>query len=252
MRLTALISDPHTAYLVHYLLEWMALATGMVIYRSARRKQGATGLMQPGQFAVVVGCLVGAALGNKLAFWLEYPMLWREHATDVGAWFKGQSIVGGLLGGWLGVEAGKRIADIGGRTGDDFVLPILSGILVGRIGCFLAGLYDGTYGLPTQLPWGVDFGDGVPRHPTQLYEWLMALLALITWPRWQRRFAHTPGLAFRVLMLGYLLWRLCVDILKPVPYSYVLGMSGIQWLCIVGSALITLGIMRDHRKAKYA
>jgi prolipoprotein diacylglyceryltransferase len=52
---------------------------------------------------------------------------------------------------------------------------------VGRIGCFLTGLADNTYGTPTGLPWGVDFGDRIHRHPTQLYEiaFLMILIPLL-------------------------------------------------------------------------
>ena len=41
------------------------------------------------------------------------------------------------------------------------VWPIAVGLGLGRVGCFLAGLHDDTVGLPTVLPWGVDFGDGV-------------------------------------------------------------------------------------------
>jgi phosphatidylglycerol:prolipoprotein diacylglycerol transferase len=37
-------------------------------------------------------------------------------------------------------------------------------------GCFFSGLTDHTHGCPTAVPWGHDFGDGVPRHPVQLYE----------------------------------------------------------------------------------
>ena len=143
----------------------------------------------------------------------------------------GQSVVGGLLGGWLGVEIGKKIGGITSRTGDDFVAPILLGLVIGRTGCFVAGLYDGTYGVHTTLPWGVDFGDGA-RHPTQLYEWLAALIALITLPKWRQYFAHEQGLSFRVLMFGYLLWRLIIDSIKPVPAGWWLGMSGIQWVCL--------------------
>jgi hypothetical protein len=36
------------------------------------------------------------------------------------------------------------------------------------VGCFLTGLSDRTYGTPTPLPWGIDFGDGIPRHPPAL------------------------------------------------------------------------------------
>ncbi|MFG3757362.1 prolipoprotein diacylglyceryl transferase family protein, partial [Klebsiella pneumoniae] len=56
------------------------------------------------------------------------------------------------------------------RTGARFALPLAIGIALGRIGCYAAGLDDFTYGIPTALPWGHDFGDGIQRHPVQLYE----------------------------------------------------------------------------------
>jgi phosphatidylglycerol---prolipoprotein diacylglyceryl transferase len=234
------ITDPQLAHAVHYVFEWLALAGGFWTYRRIRAaRQGSTQLDQSG-FSVLLGCLVGAGLGNKLVFWLEYPQLWAEHAGELSMWLAGQSIVGGLLGGWLGVEIGKHVAGVTSRTGDDFVRPILVGILIGRIGCFLAGLHDGTYGVATDLPWGIDFGDGIRRHPTQLYEWLLAALALSTWRRWQPWLAHEPGLGFRALMAGYLLWRLGVDALKPVPFEYALGLSGIQWVCLGGLVLMAL------------
>ena len=42
--------------------------------------------------------------------------------------------------------------------------------MIGRWGCHFAGLADGTYGVPTTLPWGVDYGDHIARHPVALYE----------------------------------------------------------------------------------
>ena len=74
-------------------------------------------------------------------------------------------IVGGLLGGWAGVEIAKRVLRIRYSTGDLFVFPLVVGMSIGRVGCFLTGLDDHTCGTWTGLPWAVDFGDG-PRHPT--------------------------------------------------------------------------------------
>ncbi len=247
-----MITNPHIAQTVHYLFEWVALATGLLVYRATRTHGRNAPLIAPGSFATVAGCLLGAAIGNKLAFLADDPNLWTGLASKPAVWLQGQSIVGALLGGWIGVEIGKRIAGNGSRTGDDYVAPILAGLIIGRIGCFLAGLHDGTYGLPTQLPWSVDFGDGIPRHPTQLYECLLALLALITWPRWRLPFSHTPGLAFRVFMLGYLLWRMAVDMLKPIPYAYTWGLSGLQWICIFGTLAILFGLSRDHWRTQDA
>ena len=59
---------------------------------------------------------------------------------------------------------------ITGSTGIAFAAPFAATVAVGRLGCFFAGLADYTYGTPTGVPWGVDFGDGIRRHPVQLYE----------------------------------------------------------------------------------
>lgn len=244
-----MIQDPSVAHVVHYLFEWAALAVGATVYRLAKRQQGLVSLTEGPHFTIVFGCLLGAAFGNKAVYWVENPHLWAAASGTPALWLQGQSIVGGLLGGWIGVELAKWVSGWRGpRTGDDFVPAILVGILVGRTGCFLAGLHDGTYGVPTNLPWGVDLGDGIPRHPAPLYEWLVALFALLTWPRWRRVLAHTPGLAFRTLMLAYMLWRVGVDSIKPVPYAYPLGWSGIQWLCGLAAALIAAGMWIDKKR----
>ncbi|SNB81302.1 Uncharacterised protein [Kingella negevensis] len=67
----------------------------------------------------------------------------------------------------------------------------------------------------------------------QLYEWLAVGVALVLLLKWKRFFAYEQGLAFRVLMLGYLLWRLLIDGLKPEPAGWWLGFSGIQWVYIL-------------------
>jgi len=80
---------------------------------------------------------------------------------------------------------------------------------------------------------GVDFGDGVPRHPTQLYEigFVAALGAVLL--RFKPRLSAEPGLMFKLFLAGYLIWRVLIDCLKPVPYAYILGLSGIQLLAVI-------------------
>src|SRR5438270_13855458 len=87
----------------------------------------------------------------------------------------GKTIVGGLLGGRVAEELTKRIIGEKQRTGDLFAAPLCFGIAIGRVGCFLEGLPDQTFGTPSSLPWAVHFGDGVPRHPVQLYDCFFAL-----------------------------------------------------------------------------
>jgi phosphatidylglycerol---prolipoprotein diacylglyceryl transferase len=146
----------------------------------------------------------------------------------------GQSIVGGLLGGWLGVEYAKYCVGVRHSTGDHFVVPILIGLMIGRVGCFITGLYDETSGTPTTLPWAHDYGDGVPRHPTQLYDIAFAAVALLMHLR-LRQFLQLPtGSWFKLLMCGYLAFRLTVDFLKPAPTWYFGAISGIQLACCCG------------------
>lgn len=139
-----------------------------------------------------------------------------------------------LLGGWIGVEIAKKWMKISHSTGDAFVFPLILGISIGRIGCFLTGLDDHTYGNFSSLPWAVNFGDG-PRHPTQLYEivmlWILGLLLLM-----RGRTHLQNGQLFRLFMLGYLLFRFGVEFIKPT-YKPYLGLSAIQLACVAGMLL---------------
>jgi len=231
-----MIRDPLLAHGVHAAAETLAMALGARHYVALRRKTGTGSALAGPNYAVLLGCLMGAALGNKAVFWIEMPHLWAGHGGFAGFFGGGQSMVGGLLGGLVGVEAAKKLAGVRQSTGDGFVFPILLGLMIGRIGCFLAGLHDDTYGLPTDWPWGVDFGDGVPRHPTQLYEVGFAALSWRALRRLRARCAAEPGLLFKLMLSSYLSWRLAVDGIKPVPYAYPWGLSGIQWVCLIALA----------------
>lgn len=229
-----MIDNASTAAWVHTAFAYAGMALGAAMWRRTLRQQQRGGALAPGNFGVLVGLLIGAALGNKLVFLIERPDVARaiwEAGTLV---WPGQSIVGGLLGGLIGVEIAKTLTRQARSTGDAMVLPIAVGLAIGRVGCFLAGLHDDTYGVQTTAPWGVDFGDGTPRHPTQLYE--IAVVLALGLALHRARFA-TPGLAFKLFLGSYLLWRFAIEFLKPVPVAYPLGLSGIQWTCLVALAV---------------
>ena len=176
----------------HLAMELIAYAGGFQLYRLLRRRATRSGEALPVEpnLWIIVGAVLGAAAGSKLLALAEsFHQFW-PHRADPRAWLAGKTIVGGLMGGWIGVEIVKKRLGIRRSTGDLFVFPLIIGMAVGRIGCFLTGLEDHTYGVATSLPWGVDFGDGVLRHPTQLYDivvlFLIAGVLLIR----RRRVAH--------------------------------------------------------------
>lgn len=239
-----LITNATAAAWTHTALAWAGMALGAALWRHALKRQQRGGALAPGNFGVLVGLLLGAAIGNKLVFLIERPDIVQAMWRSGMLMFPGQSIVGGLLGGLIGVEIAKTLTGQTRSTGDAMVLPIALGLSIGRVGCFFAGLHDDTYGLPTSAPWGLDFGDGTPRHPTQLYE--IAVVLPLGWLLHRARLA-TPGLAFKLFLSGYLLWRFGVEFLKPVPVAYPLGLSGIQWTCVFALAVYLPFTLRAAR-----
>lgn len=247
---------PETAHIVHFIFEWAGVATGVHLYRILKKRHIAQNptsaqagdFFTPANFAVVVGCILGAGIFNKVLFVLEVPQAWEQYGFASLA--LGQTIVGGLIGGMLGVEIAKKIVGVNHSTGDLFVMPFCVGLIVGRIGCFLAGLNDGTYGVATSLPWGMDFGDRVIRHPTQIYDMLWCVGMLILVKVYGKRWQAVSGLTFKVMFAGYLLWRLLVDGIKPVPYAYLFGWSAIQWACLVVLIGYVPFLVRDFGRLK--
>jgi phosphatidylglycerol---prolipoprotein diacylglyceryl transferase len=215
--------------------------------------------------------VAGAALGSKLLFLLEDTQLTRHNLGNPAYLVGGKTIVGALIFGLIAVELMKRYIGVRQSTGDLYAIPLALGIAIGRIGCFLTGLADNTYGTPTTLPWAIDFGDGIPRHPTQLYEiiFLLALTPILyrvlnrvvilsvaaasrsegtaeskdPYLQCDSQPPHArflPGDAFRFFMVTYLSFRLLCDFIKPYPRIF-LGLGGIQWACV----LIVLYYSRD-------
>jgi prolipoprotein diacylglyceryltransferase len=143
---------------------------------------------------------------------------WIAGSLNTGLLHPSHSIAGGLAGGIAGVELWKAARGVRQSTGVIWVGPLALGIAVGRIGCFLSGLPDLTYGTPTALPWGVDLGDGIRRHPVQLYESaaMLAFLAVYL-VALSRRAEWTRTRAFYLFVLFYAAQRFVWEFLKPYP-----------------------------------
>ena len=156
----------------------------------------------------------------------------------------GKSILGAIVGGIAAVEAFKKLAGIHGSTGASFVPGLAVGIAVGRLGCHAAGLDDFTYGVPTSLALGVDYGDGVPRHPVALYEsgalFAFALLSFVMLWRgvhgwWRRGFYYFAGF--------YGVQRFAWEFLKPYPDV----ISGLNLFHLLSAGLVAYAVVMTLR-----
>ena len=233
------------AHTVFDVLAWGGgLAVGIGVYRWRLRDRATeiAGRTGPGYFIALVG---GAVVGG----WLSGSLNTLRSAVPSLS----HSVVGALAGAIIGVEFYKLVRGIRGSTGVLFVGSFSTGIVVGRLGCLFSGLPDQTYGSPTHLPWAVDLGDGVGRHPVEIYESLAMLVFLgvfVLGLRARRPWALRRG--FYALCVWYGVQRFAWEFLKPYP-PLVGPFNVFHLLC---GGLVAYGLvywqrdLRDERRAE--
>ncbi len=198
------------AHLIFDLAGWAAgAAVGYALYRWRLRDR----LREIARMAGA-GYFVSLALGAAAGAWASGSLNTLRQASPALS----HSIVGALVVAILAVEIYKAIRGLKGSTGVIFVGAFSTGVMVGRWGCLFAGLPDRTFGVPTTLPWAVDLGDGVSRHPVQIYESLaMAafLAAFVLGVKARAPWAARRG--FYAMVIWYALQRFVWEFLKPYP-----------------------------------
>lgn len=202
----------------------LALLVGILIYwLEARRQKSA----DENGFYVIIATLLGGAIGAKLLVVILY---WNQIVAsfpDLTILLSGKSIVGGLIGGFIAILIIKYKLGIKGRRGNLFAPAIAIGVAIGRIGCFLRGC---CFGKETSLPWGVNFGDGLLRHPTQIYESIF-MLGMFIFLIWKRKQNPKPGSLFKILMISYFSFRFLIEFIRTEPIVF-LGLTWFQFLSL--------------------
>jgi prolipoprotein diacylglyceryltransferase len=212
---------PRVAYAVFMLLA----AAVFLLARRCLPRSAALALPLPQQAALALAAFVGGTLAAKLPFVLARSGDW----TQPEAWIAdGKTITTGLIGAYLAVELAKVVLGVRTKTGDTFALPLALALAVGRWGCFCNGC---CFGRPTDLPWGVDFGDGVLRHPTQVYESLfhLTMAGVLLWLMGRGLF-RTHRL--QLYLIAYGVFRFATEYLRPEP-AWLLGLTYYQWVALV-------------------
>lgn len=184
--------------------------------------------------------VVGVVLGGRLGYVLFYrPDYYASHLGEVFAvWKGGMSFHGGLLGvmvamavfGWLRKRPFLQVTDL--------IAPCVpTGLASGRVGNFINGELWGRFADPS-LPWAMVFpqsGSMQPRHPSQIYQFLLEglLLFVVLWVygRKQRGLGQVTGL----FGIGYGVLRFVVEYFREPDKGLEhlpLGLSMGQWLCV--------------------
>ena len=216
--------------LIHPILESVGIFIAMRYY-AFLRKRNKSSLSTIQSFGIIIGALIGALLGSKIVGTLENPQALLEAKNQFLFFWTSNTIVGGLTLGLIGVELTKKIIKHKESTGDLIVFPLILAMIIGRIGCFLTGVYEQTYGIETTSIFGMNLGDGLLRHPVALYEIVYLLLLWIVLKIIQKKYIYPSGYLFQVFMLVYFLFRFCLDFIKPI-HPIFLGLSSIQLTCV--------------------
>lgn len=218
-----------TTILAHPIFETIGMFLGMRYYFYLKRKSKEK-LSFNTSAAVLIGATAGALIGSKLIGNLENPYTLFENFSLKRFW-SNNTIVGGLAFGLIGVELAKKIVKHTESTGDLIVFPLMLAIMIGRVGCFLTGIHEETYGIPTDSIFGMHLGDQYLRHPVALYEIAFLFILWIVLRYIQRVKNHSSGFIFQVFMLSYFTFRLFLDFIKP-RIEIVGNLGTIQIVCI--------------------
>ena len=203
---------------------------------------------------IVFAAAVGGILGSKIYYLIEN--FERVKADPTGMIFSGAGLVflGGLMGGTLGVTYVIKKNKLSWIKFADIVAPLLIlGYAVGRVGCLLVG---DDYGLPTNVPWGIAFPNGLPPstysvfqsyypwvnlegfspgvlkvHPTQIYESVIGF-GIFYYLYQKRSKVIIVGSLFFTYLIFAGVERFFIEFLR-VNSKYLFGLSGSQLISLI-------------------
>jgi len=247
---------PLTVYSYGMMMAFGFLAADFVISSECRRR----GLNRDFASSLVVWAAIAGIACSRL-----YSVIDNFSAYMHDPWsiiFSGSGFVwyGGLIGGLLSSYFVSRYYKIDFSTAADMAGPALViGQALGRIGCHLSG--DGDWGMPTRLPWGVQYPNaivgwngntvlqldsqnhlvsafypGVHVHPTPIYEaFLYTIIFMFLWSR--RKETKVPGQLFYLYLMVAGAARFMVEFLRVNPRVFM-GLSEAQ---LIALAMMVIG-----------
>ncbi|MCU7372553.1 prolipoprotein diacylglyceryl transferase [Paucibacter sp. O1-1] len=193
--------------------------------------------------------VLGVVLGGRLGYVLFYkPDYYLHHLGEVLAvWKGGMAFHGGLLGVLVAMALFARLRGRKFFEVTDLIAPCVpTGLAAGRIGNFINGELWGRAADPS-LPWAMIFpqaGDGgVPRHPSQLYQFLGEglLLFVVLW--FYAKKPRATGQVSGVFLIGYGLMRFLAEFFRE-PDDFLglraFNLSQGQWLSL---PMIAAGVL---------
>lgn len=217
---------------MHTVLEVVAYSGGFR-YFLYLRKRTIDPISDQNRMSIFIGAILGSLLGSHLLGALELPAEFFASTQKIGFIAQNKTVLGGLLGGLFGVELVKLFIGEKQSSGDLMTYPLLSAMTIGRIGCFLNGVFNESKGVVTESVFGMNQGDGFLRYPVALFE-VLFLTALQVFLRIsERKKPWKNGIRFQLFMIGYLSFRFCLEFIKEREFVFA-QLGSIQLACLLG------------------
>ncbi|MBT3464808.1 hypothetical protein HOD20_02780 [archaeon] len=204
----------------------LGLVVGAIVYFKEVNRKKKT--ISENSIYIALCAMGGGILGSKIPIWIYNYKIIIALFPDITPILSGRTIVGGIIGGMIGVRLIKHYLKIKNRRGNFFAPAAALGISIGRIGCFFRGC---CYGIETTLPWGVDFGDGIQRHPTQIYETIFAFLLFLYLTKIKKKIKK-PGRLFDIFLTIYFSYRFISEFIRDINKTFY-GLSIFQIISLI-------------------
>lgn len=218
--------------LLHNILEPLSYFIGFRYFVWLRNKKG-DHIDTSNRIWILIGAIFGSVAGSRLVAAFEDPNQLKQASNILWYVYQNKTILGGLLGGLAGVEIIKKWIGEQKSSGDLLVYPLLLAMIIGRSGCFSMGIYEATFGLPSNLPWAMFLGDELKRHPVTLYEIAFLIILWLLLYMLSKRIELMPGALFKLFLFTYCMFRFLLDFIKPHT-ALALGLSSIQLAALAG------------------
>jgi len=195
-------------------------------------------------------------VGARLYHLLEAPSEFFAHPLPLLFSTMGFAWFGAVIGGFVALVLLARHYQMKILLMLDIASPAAAiGYGVGRIGCLISG--DGDYGIPTSLPWGMSFPNGLvpttqPVHPTPIYEFLGAMaIGYILWRVGARSIGglRPAGEVFALYLILTGIARFFVEFIRINPRSFF-GLTNAQAASvasIIAGVLLFLALLQRIR-----
>jgi prolipoprotein diacylglyceryl transferase len=228
-----------------FIIVGIVLAVAVSALRISKRKGNAGLSIDIGLWAIVLG-IVGARFYHVVTHLNDYFGAGKDPISALYIWQGGLAIYGGLLFGALGAYIGCRIAGVKFFAYADALVPgLLLAQAVGRWGNYFN---NELFGIPSDLPWGLEISVGNPAkpvglpdsltyHPTFLYEsiWSLLGIAVLLWA--EKRFNLQWGRMFAAYLMFYSFGRVFIESIRLDPAYVLFGVRLNVWSAVVAFAI---------------